>query len=169
VKALFFFLVAGLLIILFIAGCGVSKSDYDNLVADYNELNVSLEQANQTITRLTEENNALRSRDGVRYFKNRNEVEDWLQSVPKLGVSEDVEEWYQFALFYQHRAIYDGYIISVCNWEEESGITIWCEIITEDGWVYFFDPDDCELIDQYMRIDTSKIDELESKVTADFL
>ena len=168
-KALFPCLVIGLSLMWFVGGCGVSGSDYDKLVSDYDELNVALEQANDTISILTEENDALRNRDGIRYFKNRNEVEDWLQSVPQLGVSEDVEEWYQFALFYQHRAIDDGYLISVGNWEEEDGVTVWCEIITEDGWVYFFNPDDCELIDQYMRIDTSKVDELGSEVTANFL
>jgi hypothetical protein len=115
---------------------------------------VALEKSNADL------NNSLKD-SKPRYFRNLTEIESWLDSVPHLGVSRDVDEWYQYALFYQKNALDAGYIVSVGNWEDDDSITVWCEIVTEDGWVYFFDPDDLELVNQYIQVDTSNIENID--------
>lgn len=135
-------------------GCGgVSQADYDNLQAENQALQ---EQINSMVQPPT-------------YFENRTAIENWLKFVPKLGISEDVEQWFQFALYYQRKALEAGYIISVSYSVHGNKVSLTCDIITEDGWLYYFDPDDCVLKDTSLRIDMVDDETLESKYAGSML
>jgi hypothetical protein len=41
-------------------------------------------------------------------------------------------------------------------------VNITCDIVTQDGWIYYFDPDDLELHDTRIRVDMLKVSELEA-------
>ena len=38
-----------------------------------------------------------------------------------------------------------------------------CDIITEDGWIYYFDPDELILKDTAIRVDISNVEALSDK------
>jgi hypothetical protein len=129
-------------------GCGISQGDYDKMVAEKDNL---ISQLQTQISAMI---------PTPKYFENRTAIQNWLNSVPKLGISKDPEEWYRFALYYQQKALEVGYIISVAYWRTSSkSIVIWCEVIAQDGWIYYFDPDDCVLIDTNIRIDSIIIED----------
>ena len=169
-----FIVSALLLLILPISSCETSQESYNNLQSNIltleaelaeseqrvAELADSLEEANNEIIELTNDLEVAQTVTELKYFINKNAIQDWLDTVPKLGVSIDVEEWYQFALYYQQKALEIGYLVSVGSWEAEDGFTVWCEVITEDGSVYFFDPDNCELYNAYFQIDMISTEEL---------
>jgi hypothetical protein len=146
------FLIGGLLaLIILVTGCGISQVDYDKALSTIASQNLTIfMQQNE----MYEMHHILSSMvQPPRYFENRTAIETWLNITPKLGVSKDVKEWYQFALYYQQKALQSGYIVSVAYWKTSDGMTVWCEIVAQDGWVYYFNPDDCRLVDSNFRID----------------
>lgn len=146
-------LLSFIVVTLFI-GCGVSQDEYDRLESEY-------------ATQIQELQNELQIREGYikppQYFENRKAIEYWLDTILYLGISKDVEQYYQYALYYQQKALDAGYIVSVALWEDGDFIMVWCEVITQDGWIYWFDPDDCELKDYYLRVDMVEPEILENK------
>jgi hypothetical protein len=162
-----------LLIVMIFGGC-VSQGEYNSLQNDktalendlaqsqaYSEnLTQLINQANDTIIDLSDKLNQPKE---IRYFPNRTAIEYWLDTTPDLGISADAEKWYQYALYYQKKALDSGYIVSSAYVLKDEGITIWCEVVAEDGWVYYFDPDTKELKDTYFRIDMAEAKILENK------
>ena len=165
-----------------ITGCGIPQSDYQYL-RDYSDnLSALLEDANSQIIELNEDNlklseNILNSEEAAKqlqaqikalenepqltHFENRNAIEDWLGAIPQIGISEDVEQWYLYGLYYQQKAMERGYICSVAYYYMgENSYVIWCEVLTVDGYIYYFDPDDCILIDTGLRIDIRNLDDM---------
>jgi hypothetical protein len=142
-----------------LAGCGVSQTDYDKALVDKQVAESLVVTQNATIqdlqTQLSEVKQPV-------YFENRNAIESWLKTVPKLGISADSEEWFQYAFYYQQKAIEAGYILSV-SYTANDGVVITCDIVTQDGWIYYFDPDDCELHDTSIRVDMIPMSDLDSK------
>jgi hypothetical protein len=147
------------IILLTFAGCGISQEEYNKALSDKQIAENLITSQNATIQELTEQLNNVKPPS---YFENRTAIENWLKTVKKLGVSKDVEEWMQFALYYQQDALNKGYIISVSYSLGEDSASVTCDIVPHDGWIYYFDPDDCELIDTYMRIDMIEPEELEN-------
>ena len=153
-----------ILVMVSFTGCGVSQVNYDKALADKQASENLVASQNVTIKDLQEQ---LTQNKTPIYFENRNAIEKWLDSVPKLGVSADPEEWFQYAFYYQQKAIEAGYIISV-SYTADDGVTITCDIVTQDGWIYYFDPDDCKLQDTGLRVDMLPVSELESKAIGSY-
>ena len=101
---------------------------------------------------------ALQAEPNAVYFPNRTAITAWLGNVPKLGVSIDAVEWYQYALYYQQQALEAGYIISVAYIVYEGSIAVWCEVVDANGRLYYFDPDDCILEDSDMHVNIAVIE-----------
>jgi hypothetical protein len=150
-------LIGGLLAIIFFAtGCGIPQEDYDKLKSDKYNFEKS---ANATIADLRAEISTLVK--PPKFFENRTTIQNWLNSVHKLGVSKDVEQWFQYALFYQQKALDAGYKLSVSYAIVNKKVSITCDIFTVDGYLYYFNPDDCILEDAEFRIDMPDIEYLE--------
>jgi len=146
-------------ILLSITGCGISQDDYDELADKVSKLETQKAEQASMIESLTKQ---LIEVIPI-YFENRTAIENWLKSVHNLGVSKDVTQWYQYAFYYQQKAIESGYIISVSyTVDEDEYVNITCDIVTQDGWIYYFDPDDLELHDTRIRVDMLKVSELEA-------
>ncbi len=150
----FSLIVIGLLAVIIFVGCGVPTADYELLVDTLGSVASEKEQLETKNTELLEENTKLLE-GKVKYFKNRVEIENWLNSVQKpTEDSRDVEEWFVYALSYQKKALDAGFIISV-SWNYVDGgdsIIVSCDIWTVDGTIYWFDPDDAILEDTGLRI-----------------
>lgn len=142
--------------IMLTGGCGIDQTVYDNALSE-------IARQDQIINEL---NYQLASIKPVGYFNNRLEIERWLDTVPKLGVSKDTEEWYQYAFYYQQKALENGYIISVSYTIDDNNLALTCDIVTQDGWLYYFDPDDCDLQDTGIRVDMVDPEELEKNYGA---
>jgi len=96
-----------------------------------------------------------------KYFTNRCEIEAWLSDVGKpTGASQDVEEWFVYAVYYQQKALEDGYIINVSYSIAEDGETVivTCDVMTNDGNIYYFDPDIGTVEDTGLRVPLEKYD-----------
>jgi Tfp pilus assembly protein PilO len=155
------------IILITFAGCGVSQSDYNKALED--KLTIEnrvkeLETINAIqLTQINELTELLSEVKLPTYFPNRTAIVNWLKTTPKLGVSKDSEQWLQFALYYQQKALEIGYIISVSySINSDGNITVTCDIVTQDGWLYYFDPDDCKLEDTYLRVEMVETKDLEN-------
>lgn len=141
--------------LLFFIGC-VSSSEHEVVV----EANLALtEEVNQLTTEIDSLNLALENKH-PRLFLNRNEIEEWLEQLPKPTVpSADVDEWFIYAMYFQDRAAKDGYIISISyTIIDDSSLMISCDIITEDGNIYYFNPDNGILKDSSIRVPVEDYD-----------
>lgn len=158
------------IILMTISSCGISQKEYDDLLAENINLETVIEEKTAEIAQYQETINSLQKdieNQKPKYFENRTSITKWLDSVPKLGISADASKWYEYGIYYQRKALEYGYIISVAYYlNSGEDITVWCEVVTEDGWIYYFDPDNpAELLDTYMRID---MDEIELIDTGDY-
>ncbi len=149
-------------ILLVLGGC-VSKSDYDILLAEKQSSDTQLAQANIQIKELSDSLSKAQEVKKVGYFPNRTTIQNWLDITPKLGISANSEQWLQYALYYQQKAIEAGYIISVSYTIDDINISVTCDIITQDGWLYYFNPDDCQLSDTYIRVEMVNNEDLETQ------
>jgi len=153
------------------SGCaGVTQSEYDDLLEQYNTIQTEKQELQDEYTALQHQCDSkiaqLQDCENrkVRYFTNRLEIEQWLNDVPKLGVSKDVAEWLEYALYYQKRALDAGFITSVSyTINDDASVFLTCDVVTEDGWIYYFDPDDCVLEDTGIRIDIGSVDSLSNR------
>lgn len=139
-----------------VTGCGLSQSDYDKMVL---EKNYQIQQLQNQIATMS---------PAPKHFENRTAIETWLNLTSKLGISKDVEQWFEFALYYQHKALAAGYYLSVSysiNPETKS-VSITCDMFTVDGYLYYFNPDDCVLKDSGIRVEMIDDATLESKSLA---
>ena len=152
-------LLGGLLALtILFSSCGIPQEDYDKVVADKYSAELS---ANTTIRGLRAEIATMIK--PPKYFENRTAIQNWLNSIPKLGISKDVEQWFQYAIYYQQKAMESGYYLSVSYGIVNKRVTITCDIFTIDGYLYYFNPDNCELHDANIQIDMLDIKYLETK------
>ena len=119
------------LAIVLLAGCGVSKSEYETLqeeLADIQEVYPP------------------------RYFSSGVELQNWLaEDNISDRHSTDAVLWYANALELQERALRDGYIINAYIWDNLDGTyTVFCDAVTEDNSLYWWDP---ETDDIYYELD----------------
>ena len=148
-------LIGGLLAIIFFStGCGVSQDDYNKALSTISSQNSTIKDLRAEISTLVKP---------PKFFENRTAIQTWLNSVPKLGISKDVTEWFQYALYYQQKALDAGYKLSVSYSINNKKVSITCDIFTIDGYLYYFDPDNCVLKDTNFRIDIVDTKILETK------
>lgn len=108
---------------LLLSGCGVSRTEYEALEAELNEMKEICPP---------------------RDFSSLAELEDWLSNndISEEPITEYADEWYRKALRIQEDALEDGYIISADYDLSEDGETasVWCVAIVR-GRVFFWDPE----------------------------
>jgi len=87
-----------------LAGCGVSKSEYEALQSKYDELNANYATVDAELAKIKEVY-------PTRYFNNYNELKDWVDKYCPIAYSpyNSLEKH----LDLQQRALADGYIWSV--------------------------------------------------------
>ena len=132
-----------------LSGCGIPESDYVQLEEQYKNKEA---ECSDYLRQIEELKNV---KTEIGYFDTRVDVENWLENMPKpTRESADVDEWFAYALYYQTMALESGYIISVSYTYSEDGTTVLvtCDVITTDGVIYFFNPDDAILEDTGIRI-----------------
>lgn len=156
-KQLYIVILLMCLALLTFTSCGISQEKYDTDInskdATISELNQQIESLNTSMSEKEEQIKILTEKSNLKYFINRTEIQKWLDSVQKLGVSEDIVEWYQYALYYQKDALDKGFILSTAFYMiDEYTMDIWCEAVTEDGKVYYFNPDDCKLKESILEV-----------------
>lgn len=153
-------IISGLLILTILAtGCGIAQSDYDKAQAQILKLNNDLVIANNTSAELQAKISAMIN--PPKYFENRTAIENWLKLVPNLGVSKDIEQWFQYAIYYQRKAMSAGYYLSISYSIQNKKVSITCDIFTIDGDLFYFDPDNLVLHDTQIQIDMAGIDDLD--------
>jgi outer membrane murein-binding lipoprotein Lpp len=139
-----------------LAGCGVSKSDYDALQAEKANLETELAAAQSDLSSLQGDydaldanyqaaSNELADLNAVyppKEFASRSELEDWLQEneVSEESVTMYTEDWYGRALELQEDALADGYIVSVDSDYDAGTYYVWCTTVI-NGDIYFWDPE----------------------------
>ena len=119
-----------------LAGC-VSKSEYEALQADYNDLKANYETVEAELAQIKEVYPAKNFRDG-------DALEAWLQKELNPPTTTDAIRWYAHGLQLQERALEDGYIISVILLDREGkGLLyeVFCYAVLEDGSLYWWDPE----------------------------
>ena len=108
---------------LLLSGCGVSRTEYEALEAELNEIKEVYPPGD---------------------FSSIAELEDWLSTndVSEEPITEFADEWYRKALEIQEDALADGYIISADYDLSEDGESagVWCVAIVR-GRVFFWDPE----------------------------
>lgn len=141
-----------------LAGCGVSKSDYDALQAEKANLETELAAAQSDLSSLQGDYDALDANyqaasselaelEAVyppKEFPSRTALEDWLQEneVSEEPVTMYTADWYGKALELQEDALADGYVVSV-DYDYDSGTGIYmvyCVTII-DGDIWYWDPE----------------------------
>lgn len=128
------FLVISLIIALVFLGL------WANQMFSNNDLRTQLSSSNTTITQLQQENETLKQQANPRYFKDSNELSLWLNQQSSMS-SETGRDYYENALLLQRKALKDGYIISASYTIYEGGIIVTCDVYTETGILYYFDPE----------------------------
>lgn len=171
------YIIISIALVSVVVGCGIPTSQHETileanmaLTEEYHKLvatNKTLEEENANL-HLECENLAasvLRLEEEVenknpRLFTSRTEIEAWLSLIPKPSrPSADVEEWFIYALYYQTKAMHDGYLISISyTFTDRDTMIVTCDIITEDGYIYYFNPDDAILDDTGIRIPVEDYD-----------
>ena len=78
-----------------------------------------------------------------RYFSSGTELQNWLADDNMSDRSSaDAVVWYTNARELQKRALEDGHIINACIRDNLDGtFTVWCEAVTEDNSLYWWNPD----------------------------
>ncbi|HEY32909.1 MAG TPA: hypothetical protein G4O10_07370 [Dehalococcoidia bacterium] len=108
---------------LLLSGCGISRTEYEALEAELNEIK-----------------EVYPPRD----FSSIAELEDWLSTndVSEEPIVEYADEWYRKALRIQEDALEDGYIVSADYdiWEDGETASVWCVAIVR-GRAFFWDPE----------------------------
>jgi hypothetical protein len=146
------------IILITFSSCGITQADYDKALAEKLTAEQITAERDITISELQAKlDNAIPT-----YFKNRTAIENWMKTIHNLGVSKTNEQWLQYALYYQKKALEFGHIISVSYTLGDDSMSVTCDIVTEDGWIYYFDPDELELKDTRIRVDMVEASELEA-------
>ena len=144
------------LAILLLAGCGVSKAEYEALLAEKANLETELAAAQSELASLQADYDALSADYAAaqneladlnavyppKDFSSLNELEDWLQEndVSEKPVTMYAEGWYGRALEVQEDALADGYVVSV-DYDYDAGTYyIYCTTII-NGDIYYWDPE----------------------------
>ncbi len=146
------------LAIVSLAGCGVSKADYDALQAENADLTTELAAAQSDLTALQNDYDALDADyqaasselavlEAVyppRDFSSISELEDWLRNndVSEEPITTYAEAWYRKALKIQEDALADGYVISAdYDYDAQTDIYfVYCVAII-DGDIWYWDPE----------------------------
>jgi hypothetical protein len=118
------------LILITTTGCGVSQSEYDALLADYEAVNKELAQIKEVYP--------------LQYFPSISTLEAWLASndISERPAATFADAWYRKALDIQEDAIKDGYLISADYdyFEDTDEYMVYCVAII-DGEVWWWDPE----------------------------
>jgi len=111
---------------LLLAGCGISKTEYEALQSEYDTLEAELDGIKEVYP--------------PRDFSSISELEDWLSTndVSEKPITEYADEWYRKALEIQEDALEDGYIVSADYdiWEDGETASVWCVAIVR-GRAFF--------------------------------
>jgi len=132
-----------------LAGCGVSKSDYDalqaekqTLQADYDALNADYEAAQNELAEIEA---VYPPRD----FSSFQELQDWLleNDVSERPAAQYAEGLYLKALEIQEDALKDGYIVSawIDYYFDTEDFHVNCTAVV-DGNVWMWNPENDELV-----------------------
>jgi outer membrane murein-binding lipoprotein Lpp len=166
-----------IMIVLSLSGCTKSfKEEYDTASQENALLNTAIKLLELEKQDLLTENFALgnelnQAKNDLansvpRLFNNRLEIINWLEGIPKFASpSEDVNEWFIYALYYQKLAMENGYIISISYTIDSGSTSITCDVITADGTIYYFDPDTAILEDTSIRVKLEMFDSVVGKIT----
>jgi outer membrane murein-binding lipoprotein Lpp len=139
------------LAIVLLAGCGVSKSDYDALQAENADLAAELAAAQSDLASLQADYNAVSNELAQiqavcppRDFSSISELEDWLRTndVSEEPITAYAGAWYRKALSIQEDALADGYIISAdYDYDAQSDTyLVYCVTII-NGDIWYWDPE----------------------------
>ncbi len=139
------------LAIVLLAGCGVSKADYEALQAENADLTADLAAAQSDLTSLQADYNAVSNELAQiqevyppRDFSSISELEDWLRTndVSEEPITMYADAWYRKALTIQENALADGYIVSAdYDYNSETDIyLIYCVTII-DGNIWYWNPE----------------------------
>jgi outer membrane murein-binding lipoprotein Lpp len=142
--------------IVLLAGCGVSKDEYEALQAEKANVETQLAAAQSDLTSLQADYNALNAdyqaaSDELtdlnavyppKEFASRTALEDWLlaNDVSEKPTTATYAAWYGRALEVQADALADGYIVSVDYDVLSNGYDVWCTTAI-NGDIYFWDPE----------------------------
>lgn len=150
------------LAIVLLAGCGVSKAEYEALQTEKANVETELAAAQSDLTSLQADYDALdadyeaASSDLAEFeavyppgdFSSRTELEDWLleNDVSEKPTTATVAAWYGRALEVQEDALADGYVVSVDYDYVEDGVTVVCTTII-NGRIFWWDPETDEVFE----------------------
>ncbi|MFC1914867.1 hypothetical protein ACFLWK_01275 [Chloroflexota bacterium] len=113
-----------------LAGCGISQSEYEALQSE----NANL------VAELAEMKEVYPPRD----FSSLGELRGWLMAndISEKPDTQFIEDWYGRALEVQEAAARDGYLVSVDYdyYEEDDTYNVWCATVI-DGYIWFWDPE----------------------------
>jgi len=143
------------LAVVLLAGCGVSKSEYEalqnenatltsdlaSLQADYDALNADYQAASSELA-------DIKAVYPPRDFSSVRELEDWLLSndVSEKPVTLTAEAWYGRALEVQEDALAGGYVVSVdYDYTSETGKYLVVCVTIINGDIYYWDPETDEV------------------------
>ena len=141
-----------------LAGC-VSKSEYETLQADYDELEANYETLQADYNELDANYVAVEAELAdiqqvypPTDFSSLSELQDWLlqNDVSERPVATIAETWYSKALQIQEDALKDGYIVSVdYDYDVETDLFyIYCATII-NGDIWYWDPETDEPFQEY--------------------
>ena len=142
-----------------LAGC-VSKSEYETLQADYDELEANYETLQADYDELDANYVAVEAELAdiqqvypPRDFSSLQELQDWLlaNDVSERPVITTAERWYSKALEIQEDALKDGYMVSAEVFYDENTelFYVTCTTII-NGDLWFWDPETDEPIQWYI-------------------
>jgi hypothetical protein len=136
------------LAIVLLAGCGVSKSDYETLQAELDGVQSDLTSLQADYEAISNELAQIKEVYPPRDFSSVTELEDWLleNDVSEKPVTPTAEAWYGRALEVQEDALADGYVVSV-DYDyisETEKYMVYCVTII-NGDIYYWDPETDEV------------------------
>ena len=134
-----------------LVGCGVAKSEYEALQAEYAALEAELETVRSDLSNLQAEYDAVSQElteiEKVyppRDFSSLSELQDWLlqNDVSERALATTAERWYSKALEIQEDALKDGYMVSAdYDYDPETDLFyIFCVTII-NGDIWYWDPE----------------------------
>jgi outer membrane murein-binding lipoprotein Lpp len=141
--------------IVLLAGCGVSKADYEALQAENADLTTELAAVQSDLTSLQTDYDAMSNELAQLQavyppgdFPSRTELEDWLleNDVSEKPTTTTVAAWYGRALEVQEDALADGYVVSVDYDYVDDSVAVLCTTII-NGRIFWWDPETDEVFE----------------------
>jgi len=142
-----------------LAGCGVSKSEYEALQADYDALNVDndalqadYDELDTNYAAVEAELTEIQRVYPPRDFSSLSELTDWLlqNDVSERPLATTAESAYSKALEIQEDALKDGYIVSAnFVYDEVTDVYYIACVTIINGDIWWWDPETDEPIQYY--------------------